>query len=57
MKVWRKGNPCALLVGMQTGAPTMQNSMEVPQNIINRIPYDPIISLLGIYLKKTKMLI
>ena len=27
----RKGNPSALLVGMQTGAATVQNSMEFPQ--------------------------
>ena len=26
-----KGNPSALLVGMQTGAATMENSMEFPQ--------------------------
>ena len=30
-RMWRKGNPCALLVRMQTGAATMENSMEVPQ--------------------------
>ena len=29
--MWRKGNPQALLVGMQIGAVTMANSMEVPQ--------------------------
>ena len=29
--MWRKGNPSALLVGMQTGAATMENSMEFPQ--------------------------
>ena len=27
---WRKGNPCALLVGMWSGAATMENSMEGP---------------------------
>ena len=30
-RVWRKGNPRALLVGMQTGAATVENSMEFPQ--------------------------
>ena len=30
-KMWRKGNPSALLVGMQTGAATVENSMEIPQ--------------------------
>ena len=32
---WRKGNSSALLVGMQTGAATVQNSMEFPQKIEN----------------------
>ena len=29
--MWRKGNPSALLVGMQTGAATVKNSVEFPQ--------------------------
>ena len=32
----RKGNPLALLVGIQTGAATLENSMEVPQKVKNR---------------------
>ena len=28
--VWRKGNPLALLMGMQIGTATMENSMEIP---------------------------
>ena len=32
-RMWRKGNPTALLVGMQTGAATVENSMEFPQKI------------------------
>ena len=31
--MWRKGNPFALLVGMQTGAATVESSMEIPQKI------------------------
>ena len=31
--MWRKGN--TLLVGMQTGAATVENSMETPQKIKN----------------------
>ena len=27
--IWRKGNPCTLLVGMQTDAAAVENSMEV----------------------------
>ena len=34
--MWRKGNPYALLVGIQIGADTMENSMEIPQKIKNR---------------------
>ena len=34
-KLWRKGNPSALLVGMQTGATIMENSMEFPQKTKN----------------------
>ena len=30
-RMWRKWNPLALLVGMQTGAATLEESMEVPQ--------------------------
>ena len=32
----RKRNHCALLVGMQIGIVTVEESMEVPQNIKNR---------------------
>ena len=30
-RMWRKGNPSALLVGMQTGATTVENSIEFTQ--------------------------
>ena len=40
-KFWQgcgeKGNRLALLVGMQTGAAALENSVEVPQKIKNRI--------------------
>ena len=29
-RVWRKGNPLPLLVGMQTSTATMENSVEIP---------------------------
>ena len=51
--MWRKGNPLALLVGMQIGAATMENNMEVPQKLKIELPYGPAIPLLGIYLDKT----
>ena len=53
----RKGNTFALLVEMETGAATLENSMEAPQKIKIKLPYNPTITLLVIYLKDTKMLI
>ena len=35
-EMWRKGSPRALLVGLQTGAAPMENSMEIAQNTKNR---------------------
>ena len=34
-RMWRKGNPSALLVGMQIGVATVESSMEVTQKIKN----------------------
>ena len=36
-RVWRKGNSPTLLVGMSSGAATMEKSMEIPQNTKNRV--------------------
>ena len=47
----RKGNPSAPLVGMQTGAATVENSMEFPQKLKMELPFDPAIPLLGLYPK------
>ena len=41
----------ALLVGMQTGAASVKNSMEFPQKLKIELPYDPVIALLSIYPK------
>ena len=35
VRLWRKGNPSALLMGMQTGAATVENSAEFPQKTEN----------------------
>ena len=35
-RMCRNGNPLALLVGMQIGVATLENSVEVPQKIKNR---------------------
>ena len=55
--MWRKGNPRALLVGMQTGAATVENSMEISQEIKIELAYYSVFPLLGMYPKKPKMLI
>ena len=34
-RMWRKGNPSALLVGMQTGGATAENIVEFPQKTKN----------------------
>ena len=34
-RMWINRNPLALLVGMQTGAATVENSVEAPQKIKN----------------------
>ena len=39
--MWRKGNPSALLVGMQTGIATVENSMEFPQKTKNGTAFWP----------------
>ena len=41
---------------MQIDAATLENSVEVPQKIKNRLPYDPAIALLAIYPRDTGVL-
>ena len=40
-RVWRKGNPLKLLVGMQTSTATMENSVGIPLKTGNRIAIRP----------------
>ena len=42
-RMWEKGNPFALLVGMQKGVATAKSSMEITKTIKNGMPYDPLI--------------
>ena len=44
----RKGNPSALLVGMQTGAASVENSMEFPQKTKKGTDFWPSDSIAGI---------
>ena len=54
-RVWRKGNPPTLLVGMQTSTATMENSVEIPKKLEIELPYDPEIPLLGIPTEETRI--
>ena len=54
-RVWRKGNPLTLLVGMQTSTATTENSERFLTKLEIELPYDPAIPLLGIYTKETRM--
>ena len=47
-RLWRKGNPSALLVGMQAGAATVENSMEFPPKTKDGTAFDPVFPLLGL---------
>ena len=53
-RVWRKGNPLTLLVGMQTSTAAMENSGRFLKNLEIELPYDPAIPLLGIHTKETR---
>ena len=53
----RKGNPHALLVEMQTCAATVENRWHFLKKWKIKLPFDPEIPLLGVYLKKHKTLI
>ena len=53
-RVWRKGNPLTLLVGMQTSTATMENSVRFLKKLEIELPYDPAIPLLGIHTKETR---
>ena len=52
-RVWRERNPLIQLVGMQTGAATMENNVELPLKLGVELPYDPTIPLLGINTEET----
>ena len=55
-RVWRKGNPPTLLVGMEIGAATVENCMRFLKKLKLELLCDPAIPLLGIYMEKTKTL-
>ena len=52
-RVWSKGNPLTLLVGMQTSTATMENSVAILKKLEIKLPYNQAIPLLGIHSKET----
>ena len=54
-RVWRKGNPLTLLVGMQTSTATMENGVRFLKKLEIELPYNPAIPLLGIHTKETRI--
>ena len=52
----QKKEPSCIVVGLKIESP-MENSMEFSKKLQTELPYDPAISLLGIYPKKIKVLI
>ena len=53
--MWRKGNPSALLVAIQTGTATVENSMEFPQKLKMELHFHLAIPLLGLYPKNPEI--
>ena len=54
--MWRKGNLTALLVGMQTGTATVENSTEFPHKKME-LSFDPAVPLLELYPKNPETLV
>ena len=51
----REGNPTTLLVGMQAGATTLENSMRFLKKLKMELSYNPKIALLSIYPQDTNV--
>ena len=56
-RVWRKGNPLTLLVGMQTSTASMEKRTvwRFLKKLEVELPFDPAIPLLGIHTEETRI--
>ena len=54
-RVWRKGNPPTLLVGMQLVQPLWRTVWRFLKNLEIELPYDPVIPLLGIHIEEIRI--
>ena len=48
-RTWKKGNPFALLMGMQVDAAFVKAIWSYLKKLTTELPYDPVIQLLGIH--------
>ena len=53
-RVWRKGNPLTLLVGMQADKTTVENRMEISLKTKNKIIIQSSNPILSIYSEETR---
>ena len=53
-RVWRKGNPLTLLVGMQLVQPLWRTVWRFLKKLEIELTYDPAIPLLGIHTEETR---
>ena len=54
-RVWRKGNPLTLLVGMQIVQPLWRTVWRFLKKLEIELPYDPAIPLLGIHTEEIRI--
>ena len=54
-RVWRKGNPLTLLVGVQTSTATTENVWRFLKKTEIEVPYDPAILPLSIHTEETRI--
>ena len=54
-RVWRKGNPLTLLVGMQTAQRLWRTAWRFLKKLAIELPHDPAIPLLGIHPEETRI--
>ena len=54
-RVWRKGNPLTLLVGMQTSTAAWRTGWRFLKKLETELPYDPEIPLLGIHTEEIRI--
>ena len=55
-RVWRKGNPLTLLVGIQTNIQPLRRTVwRFLKQLEIELPYDPAIPLLGIHTEETRI--